>query len=324
MLTAVNPGFFFIHRKSSYHSFNSFPGLTVINYLTNFKQIMNSMINDVIIENLEGLVGDYDTPFFNYLLYSYDLTLEESELIIQELKSDINSGKIVTDNIVITLNDYFTKRVISLEKQDKVNLLAGLICEDNDFYIRYLRRFALSREDISLIYERIENKIYDDNISDFEIKRFLDYYFANAVKQTGYIEDLNWIVGNDYDTLIIKNIKKQYPILRDSDIIQIVFDIHGDIIEAREFKNGIKNEFKRRCVVRSEDKKAKCRLRLNKFVEGSGDSFSKLIEFKKLTKKDGEAIVSQIEADISNGIVQPESIDSVFITKRFNDYNERQ
>ena len=76
-------------------------------------------------------------------------------------------------------------------------------------------------------------------------------------------------------------------------------------------------------MIRSEDKKAQCRLRLNKFVEGSGDSFSKLIEFKRLTKNDGEIIVSEIMEDISKGLIQPEWIDSVFITKRFNDYNER-
>ena len=77
-------------------------------------------------------------------------------------------------------------------------------------------------------------------------------------------------------------------------------------------------------MLKSEDKKAQCRRNLNKFVEDSGDSFSKLIEVKGLSKSDGEAIVSSIKNDISAGLVQPERIDSVFITKRFNDYNERQ
>ena len=45
---------------------------------------------------------------------------------------------------------------------------------------------------------------------------------------------------------------------------------------------------------------------------------------KKLSKEDGEIIVSQIKEDISKGLIQPESIDGVFITKRFNDYNERE
>ena len=35
-------------------------------------------------------------------------------------------------------------------------------------------------------------------------------------------------------------------------------------------QKGIKHEFKRQCLLKSEEKKAKCRLNLNKFVEGSG------------------------------------------------------
>jgi hypothetical protein len=282
------------------------------------------MISDVIVDRLDELIGDYDTPFFNYLLYSYDLSLEECELIVEELKGDVNSGKVITDNIVFTLEDYFKSRVASLEKQEKVNYLSSLLSEENEFFIKYLKRYGLSSKDINLIHDRVEYKIINDNISYFEIKRYLEYYFANAVKQVSYINDLNRIVGRHYDTLMIRNIKRQYPILLDRDIIEIIFHIHGEIIEAKEFKNGIKNEFKRQCMIKSEDKKAQCRVRLNEFVEGSGDSFSKLVKFKRLTKKDGEIIVSEIKEDISAGLIQPEWIDSVFITKRFNDYNERQ
>ena len=281
------------------------------------------MINEVMISRLDELIGEFDTPFFNYLLYSYDLTLNECEFIVEELKNDINSGKVISDNIVATLIEYFNRRAVSLEKQEKIEYLSSLISPDNDFYIKYLEGYGLESDDINLIYERIESKIYDDNIGDFEIKRYLEYYFANAVRQTSYINDLNRIVGRDYDTLIIRNMKGKYPILTDMDIIRIVFNIHGEIIEAKEFKKGIKEEFRRQCLIRSENKKAKCRERLNQFVEGSGDSFLKLIEFKGLTKDEGMEIVSRIMQDISEGLIQPEWIDSVFITKRFNDYNER-
>lgn len=282
------------------------------------------MINEVIINRLDELIGDYDTPFFNYLLYSYDLSLNECEFIIEELKSDIDSNKFVSDNIVATLDDYFNRRVTSLEKQDKIEYLSKLFQKDSPFYIKCLKKYDLSDEDVNLIYSRVESKIYDDNISDFEIKRYLEYYFDNSVKQVSYLNELDNIVGRDYDTLLIRRVKKKYPILQDRDIVGIIFNIHGEIIEAKEFKKGIKHEFKRQCLLKSEDKKAKCRLNLNKFVEGSGDSFSKLIEFKKLSKKDGMIIVSQIEEDISKGLIQPEWIDSVFITKCFNDYNERE
>lgn len=282
------------------------------------------MINEVIINRLDELIGDFDTPFFNYLLYSYDLSLQECDEIIEKLKNDIQSNKIISNNVVSTLDDYFKSKVIDLEKQEKIDYLTSLIQEDNDFYIKYLKKYDLDSDDVNLIHERVESKIINENITDFEIKRYLEYYFSNSIKQLSYINELNNIVGRNYDTLIITHIKRKYPILKDRDIVEIISNIHGEIIEAKEFKNGIKNEFKRQCMIRSEDKKAQCRERLDYFVEGSGDSFSKLIKFKKLSRDDGKIIVSEIEEDISKGLIQPESIDGVFITKRFNDYNERE
>ena len=282
------------------------------------------MINDVIVQRLDELIGDFDTPFFNYMLYSYDLSLAECEGIIEELKADISANRIISDNIVSTLDDYFKSKVSDLEKQEKIEFLHNLLDKDNDFYIRYLKKYNLSSKDINLICDRVESKILEDNISDFEIKRYLEYYFSNSLKQVSYLNDLNRIIGRNYDTLMIVNIKKKYPILQDRDIVDIVFKIHGEIIEAKDFKKGINEEFKRLCMIKSEGKKAQCRKKLNEFVEGSGDSFSKLVRFKKLSPKDGEIIVSEIKEDISRGLIQPEWIDSVFITKRFNDYNERK
>ena len=288
------------------------------------KQTLLIMINEINIKRLDELIGDYDTPFFNYLLYSYDFSLQECEEIIEKLKNDIESNVLISDNVVSALDDYFKSKVIDLEKQEKLDFLSSLIQEDNDFYIKYLKKYNLDSDDVNLIYSRVESKITNENISDFEIKRYLEYYFSNSVKQLSYINELDNVVGRNYDTLIIKNIKKRYPILQDRDIVEVVFNIHGEIIEAKEFPNGIKDEFKRQCMIRSEDKKAKCREKLDYFVEGSGDSFNKLIRFKKLSKGDGQIIVSEIEEDISKGLIQPESIDGVFITKRFNDYNERE
>lgn len=282
------------------------------------------MINEVIVKRLDELTGDFDTPFFNYLIYSYDLSLNECEEIIAHLKDDINSGKLITDNVVLTLEESFKSKVQESQKNQKIEYLRDLISEDNDFYIRYLKKYCLGPSDIDLICGRVESKIIEDNITDFEIKRYLEYYFANAIRQVSYLNDLKGIVGKNYDTLIIENAKRTYPILNDRDIVDIVFMLHGEIIEAKEFKNGIKSEFKRQCLIRSEDKKARCREKLNEFVEGSGDSFSKLVKFKKLTKSEGEAIVSAILDDISAGKVQPDEIDGVFLTKRFNDYNERK
>jgi hypothetical protein len=47
-----------------------------------------------------------------------------------------------------------------------------------------------------------------------------------------------------------------------------------------------------------------------------------LIHSKGLTKKDGEIIVDGIVEDINSGLIQPDEVDSVFITNRFNEYCE--
>ena len=195
-----------------------------------------------------------------------------------------------------------------------------LISSDNEFYIKYLRKYNLTSDEISLIYGKVESRILRDNISDFEIKRCLEYYFANMVKQVSYISDLDRIVGRNYDTLIIQKAKKDNPILLDRDIVEVVVDIRGDIIDAVEFKKGIKNEFKKRCMLKSEAKKARALANLEDLVEGSGDSFSKLVKVKGLTPDDGKIIVDEIKQDIALGRVQPELVDNIFLTKRFNEY----
>lgn len=278
------------------------------------------MINEVIISRLEELIGDYDTPFFNYLIYSYDLTLNDCEIIIDNLKKDIKSNKVMTNNIPSTLEERFENKVLEMEKNSKLDYLTELISSDNEFYIKYLKKYNLTPDEISLIYGKVESRILRDNISDFEIKRYLEYYFANMVKQVSYISDLNWIVGRNYDTLIIQKAKKDNPILLDRDIVEVVVDIRGDIIDAVEFKKGIKSEFKKRCMLKSEAKKARALANLEDLVEGSGDSFSKLVKVKGLTPDDGKIIVDEIKQDIAQGRVQPELVDNIFLTKRFNEY----
>ena len=282
------------------------------------------MINEVIINRLDELIGDFNTPFFNYLLYSYDLSLDDCEEIVDDLKNDITENRVTADNIVSTLEDYFKSKVVELEKKSKINYLTELINPDNDFFKRFLERYGLSEREIDIVYGRVESRIMADNITDFEIKRFLEYYFANAVKQKSYLNDLDRIIGRNYDTLIIKKAEKNYPILLKRDIRSVISDIRGDILDAYDFKKPIKDVFLNRCMRKSEKKKADALSKLQYFVEGSGDSFSKLVRFKGLEKRDGEIIVNQIQEDIARGLVQPDGVNSVFLTKRFNEYNERE
>lgn len=282
------------------------------------------MINEVIIERLDELVGDYDTPFFNYMLYSYDLTLEECESIIEALKRDINTGNVQTDNLVATVEDRFRARVADLEKKEKIEYLGRLIESDNDFYIKYLEMYNLSDDERDIVFDKVKSRILEDNITDFEIKRYLEYYFENTVNQATYLRDIDWIRGRNYDTLIIRQQMRLYPILLVKDIAQILLEIRMAVIGAKDFPKGIRHEFKRECMLKSEAKKAEARHRLNVLVEGKGDSFNKLIEFKKLTKSDGSIIVGAIENDIAQGMIQPEKVNNNLLIDRFNEYVENE
>ena len=278
------------------------------------------MINDVIISRLDNLIGEFDTPFFNYLLYSYGLSFNECESIINQIRHDIYDNKISNDNLFSVIESYFRNQIISLEKESKIQYLNDLINEENDFFLKFLKKYNLSSQEINIIYNKVKSIILKDNISDFEIKRYLKYYFLNTIKQESYLKELNKIVGKNYDTLIIKKAKRLYPVLLDRDIIDIIFNIKSDVIAAREFKDGIKHEFLNQCMKKSEAKKAEARVNLSNFVDGKGDSFLKLIESKKLTRKDGDLIVLKINKNIDDGLIQPNMIDNYFLTKQFNEY----
>ena len=282
------------------------------------------MINDVIISRLNEIIGEFNTPFFNYLLYSYDFTLNECELIIEDIKADINDNKVSANNLILTIDSYFKDKSIYLEKHSKLDFLDEIIRDDSEFFIKFLKKYELNNDAIYVIYSKVKQRILTENITNFEIKRDLIYYFSNSVKQAAYLKDLNWIKGKHHDTLIIKKTKRKYPILTDNDIIDVIFSIKEDIIDDFNFKRYINDEFIHRCMVKNEKKKSQALSNLEEFVEGKGDAFLILIKSKNLTKIDGENIISEIKDDIIKGLIQPESINGIFLTKRFNEYNERE
>lgn len=176
--------------------FNHDVSLKLKNYLFYFYKHLLSMTSEVIISRLDELIGEYDTPFFKYLLYSYDFSLEECELVISKIRNDISDGKISgDDNLVEVIQDYFTEMWHVKEKRSKLEYLGQLMDESSEFYLKYLSGYEVSPRDMDIIYTRLERQITEDNISDFEIKRGLEYYFSNAVKQGSYIKSLEMIVG---------------------------------------------------------------------------------------------------------------------------------
>lgn len=273
------------------------------------------MINEFIISRLDELIGEYDTPFFNYLLYSYSLTLNECELIISKIKNDIRDDVISSDdNLVEVVERYFQNRCIETEKREKLEYLASLMDEKSDFYTKFLSKYEVTSNDLDAIYAKVESRISEDNISDFEIKRSLEYYFSNAVKQTSYIRNLDGIVGRNYDTLIIRNAKRDYPNIHDGDIYRIVNELHSEILDGVNFSS-IKGAFRDKVMRMSESKKAEAIIKWDNLVLGNGDSFNKLLETKSLSIEDGENIKQMVRSRILKGLICADRIDGVFLTR---------
>lgn len=278
------------------------------------------MFSEVMISRLDELVGEFDTPFFNYLLYSYDLDLYDSELIISKIRKDIESEVISTDdNLVELIEDYFHERCIENEKQEKIDYLALLMNVENDFYVRFLEEYGLTARDRDMIYDKVKAHILDENITDFEIRRFLKYYFSNAVKQESYIRTLKLLVGDNYDSLTVKSVRRQYPNINDNDIYQVSSELYLEILEAKDFAN-IKNAFHDRIMRRSEAKKAEAIEKWDSLILGNGDSFNRLLESKHLSMSDGENIKRDVRSRILNGLICADMIDGVFLTRICNDY----
>ena len=101
-------------------------------------------------------------------------------------------------------------------------------------------------------------------------------------------------------------------------------EIESDILGAYDFKRSIKEEFLHRCMLKNERKIADANKVLNEWVFGKGDSFSLLVKSKNLSKSEGDEIISEIRNDILKGLIQADTIDGIFLTKRFNEYNERK
>ena len=76
------------------------------------------MNNELLISRLDELIGDFDTPFFNYLIYSYDLDLNDCELIIEDIMYDLKTRDMDCDNLVLLIDSYFKAKIIENEKEN--------------------------------------------------------------------------------------------------------------------------------------------------------------------------------------------------------------
>lgn len=76
------------------------------------------MVNQCLLDELNLLIGNLDSPYFKYLLFSHKLTQSEGEEIVQKIKSKIENDELI-DDLIDTLEDSCQKKVLNIEKSEK-------------------------------------------------------------------------------------------------------------------------------------------------------------------------------------------------------------
>lgn len=258
---------------------------------------------------LNILIGDYNTNYFKYLLYSYNLSLNEGKLIIEDISNNFKGEDV---NLIQLIEDSFQQKIVDLEKKDKINYLNQLMSNDNEFYVTYLNNYKLSKDFIQLIYNKIENEIYENNIEYFIIKRNLIDYFYNKKFYHQNMNKLKIIKGRDYNSPVIRLALKKYNNMSIDDIKEIILIMENEILDGETYNNDFRKAFDYKLLRKSEKKKAEAREAFNYFLD-DGDFFKILLEKNNLTWDDGKIIIDEIYESIYSGELQKEKINSGFV-----------
>lgn len=266
---------------------------------------------------MNSLVGDYNTNYFRYLLYSYNLSPNEGKLIIEEITNDFDGGDV---NLIYLIEESFKQKIIDLEKEDKINYLNDLISFESDFYKDNLQEYNLSKKFIQLVYEKIKNEINENNIEYFIIKRNLKDYFYNKKFYGTYMNQLKNIKGKNYDSLIIRKTLKEYNNVSLKDIKYCIHEMEIEILDGENYNNNIRKGFNRKIIQKSEMKKADARTVFDNFLYDYGDSFKVLLEKNDLSWNDGEIIIKEIYDSIYSGELLAEKIDAGFIFRYIKEW----
>lgn len=258
---------------------------------------------------LNILIGDYNTNYFKYLLYSYNLSLNEGKLIIEDISNNFKGEDV---NLIQLIEDSFQQKIVDLEKKDKINYLNQLMSNDNEFHVTYLNNYKLSNKFIQLIHDKIENEIYENNIEYFIIKRNLIDYFYNKKFYHQNMNKLKIIKGRDYNSPVIRLALKKYNNMSIDDIKEIILIMENEILDGETYNNDFRKAFDYKLLRKSEKKKAEAREAFNYFLD-DGDFFKILLEKNNLTWDDGKIIIDEIYESIYSGELQKEKISSGFV-----------
>ncbi len=278
------------------------------------------MVNQCLLDELNLLIGNLDSPYFKYLLFSHKLTQSEGEEVVQKIKSKIENDELI-DDLIDTLEDSCQKKVLNIEKSEKINYLNDLINTENNFYIKYLKDFQLNEKESLEVHEKIKNEIESKNINYYEIQRNLKDYYKNKVFQRTYFNRLLSVTGYNCDSIHIKKILRKYNNIDKDDLIKLVEEIKKEIYDGKEFGE-FKNLFNNRVENISEKKKAAAKKQFDSFIFVFGDIFKNILKDNNLTWDDGQVIINEVNTLINEGKIIEEEIDGMFVVNYVKEWKK--
>ena len=278
------------------------------------------MVNQCLLDELNLLIGNLDSPYFKYLLFSHKLTQSEGEEVVQKIKSKIENDELI-DDLIDTLEDSCQKKVLNIEKSEKINYLNDLINTENNFYIKYLKDFQLNEKESLEVHEKIKNEIESKNINYYEIQRNLKDYYKNKVFQRTYFNRLLSVTGYNCDSIHIKKILRKYNNIDKDDLIKLVEEIKKEIYDGKEFGE-FKNLFNNRVENISEKKKAAAKKQFDSFIFDFGDIFKNILKDNNLTWDDGQVIINEVNTLINEGKIIEEEIDGMFVVNYVKEWKK--
>lgn len=248
-----------------------------------------------------------DEDYFNFLLYSFQLTPEDGEEILYQLKEDLNEGKINEYTLINKLEYYFNMQIINNEKEDKISFLYTLLDSDDYFINNVKKQYRLSNIDIVNIAERVESDIKQDNIPKYTIKRNFKQYAHENYFINKNISQLNKISSNLNSLFLTKKLEKVKNISI-KEVSDIITNLKRHISKGNYFSSNMQTVLLLEIDLASKNKKIKAQKQLSNFYEKSQESFDNLLRHHDLTFEDKEKLIERLEKLIEEGELEHQNV----------------
>ena len=255
-----------------------------------------------------------DEDYFNYLLYSYQLSPEDGEDIIYQVKEDLIEGKINEFTFISKLEHYCNLQIINNEKEEKIRFLYSLLDSDDYFINNVKKQYKLNNNDVLNIAERVESDIELKNIPKYTIKRNFKKYAHENYFIKKNLKQLNDISSNLNNLFITKKLEKVKNISIE-EVKEIISNLTKRINQGNYFTSNMQTVLTLEIEIASKNKKIQAQKQLSNFYEKSEESFENLLKHHNLTFEDKENLIKRLEALIAEGNLEYQNVKSELIIR---------